>query len=137
MEGIQLSLFGRTYPELSAATKAETFSPSSRRSPKSRGDVMYLSLSSSMERYNGVKTAASWEMVSRLPGACWTLNFGESPSAAKESTLWQILQADAPQKYYLSARACQGILRRAERRGKELPTMLREALEEAIGMARM
>ena len=96
------------------------------------GGVMFLSLSPSRESSNGAKTAASWEMVSRLPGVCWTLNIGESPSAARESTLWQILQADAPVKYYLSARACQGIMRRAERRGKELPPMLREALEEAI-----
>ena len=59
-------------------------------------------------------------------------NTGECPSAAKESTLWQILQADAPEKYSLSALACAGILRRAERRGKALPKMLREALEEAV-----
>jgi hypothetical protein len=49
--------------------------------------------------------------------------------------LWQILQADAPEKYYLSARACEGILRRAERRGKALPPMLREALEEAVALS--
>lgn len=29
----------------------------------------------------------------------------------------------------ITATACKGILRRAERRGKELPKMLREALE--------
>lgn len=33
-------------------------------------------------------------------------------------------------KYYLSAKACQGILNRAKRRGKELPEMLRIALEQ-------
>lgn len=32
-------------------------------------------------------------------------------------------------KYYLSPRACEGILRRAERRGKKLPEPLRAALE--------
>ena len=62
-----------------------------------------------------------------------TLNFGESPSVVKESTLSQILQADAPEKYSLSQRACAGILRRAEKRGKELPTLLKEALMEVIG----
>lgn len=137
MEGIQLSLFGRTCPELSAAIGGETFSPFSKRSPKSQRGVMFLNLSQNRGSSNGAKTAASWEMVSRLHGVCWMPNTGESPSAARESTLWQILQADAPVKYYLSARACQGILRRAERRGKKLPTMLREALEEAIGMAQM
>jgi len=35
---------------------------------------------------------------------------------------------DVPQRYYLSKRACQGILRRAERRGKELPPALQSAL---------
>lgn len=33
-------------------------------------------------------------------------------------------------KYYLSAKSCQGILNRANRRGKELPEMLRIALEQ-------
>lgn len=71
-------------------------------------------------------------MDSPLHGGCSTPNIGVCPSAVKESTLWQILQADAPEKYYLSAKACKGILRRAEKRGKQLPLMLREALEEAV-----
>jgi hypothetical protein len=32
----------------------------------------------------------------------------------------------------LSAKACEGILRRAEHRGKQLPPMLKEALEQMI-----
>ena len=34
-----------------------------------------------------------------------------------------------PARFYLSPRACQGILRRAEKRGKELPPLLKQALE--------
>jgi hypothetical protein len=68
------------------------------------------------------------------PGGCTTLNTGECPSAENASTLSQILQANAPEKYYLSAKACAGILRRAEKRGKELPGMLREALEEVVAL---
>ena len=132
MENTQDTQYGRTCRELSAATEAETFSPSSKRFAKSRGGIMYLSLPSDRENSNGVKMDVSWEMVSHLHGVCWMPNIGESPSAAKESTLLQILQEDVPQKYYLSGRACQGILRRAERRGKELPPMLREALEEVV-----
>jgi hypothetical protein len=41
--------------------------------------------------------------------------------------------SQVPQRFYLSAKACSGILRRAERRGKKLPTMLRVALE-AVAM---
>lgn len=37
-----------------------------------------------------------------------------------------------PQKYYLSARACQGILVRASRRGKPLPELLKQALLDMI-----
>ena len=36
-------------------------------------------------------------------------------------------------KYLLSKRACEGIVRRAEKRGKELPVVLKDALKEQIG----
>lgn len=49
------------------------------------------------------------------------------PETNKWSTSGCIL-GEGP-KYYLSAVACQGILRRAESRNKELPKMLKEALE--------
>lgn len=61
-----------------------------------------------------------------------TPNFGESPNVERESTLLQILEANVPEKYYLSRKACEGILKRAGRRGKVLPAMLQEALEEVI-----
>ena len=59
-------------------------------------------------------------------------SFGESPSVDVESHLSQILEAYPHQKYYLSAKACQGILRRAQKRGKILPPMLKQALNEMI-----
>ena len=62
-------------------------------------------------------------------GECWTLSFSESHSAAGESFLWQVLETAPAPKYYLSARACAGILRRAEKRGRELPENLKDALE--------
>ena len=42
------------------------------------------------------------------------------------SRLSSILQADVPKSYYLSSRACLGILRRASARGKELPEIARD-----------
>jgi len=68
-------------------------------------------------------------MVFPLRGELLTRNFRESPSVAAVVTLSQILMANVPEKYYLSPKACQGILRRASARGKELPPMLKEALE--------
>lgn len=63
-----------------------------------------------------------------------THNTGEFPSEDAASTLSQILQAEVPEKYYLSQKACLGILRRASARGKELPEVLRLALERQASM---
>ena len=61
-------------------------------------------------------------------GELMMLNTGESPNAAVESRLSQILEDNPQEKYYLSAKACRGILRRAERRGKDLPETLKAVL---------
>ena len=123
-------LCGKTSPEPSAATKAKTSAPCSKRSVTCGKEQTFLFLS--LRTGDGLLPDASWEKVSALPGVSMTLNTGECPSAARESTLSQILEANAPEKYFLSAKACAGILRRAEKRGKELPPMLKEALEEAV-----
>ena len=65
---------------------------------------------------------------SLLLGGYWTLNFGESPRDAEESSLSQILEATVPERYYLSPKACGGIIRRAGNRGKKLPPILEAAL---------
>lgn len=66
-------------------------------------------------------------------GDCLTLNTSEAPNHVRESTLWQVLVKDSiPEKYYLSSRACEGIISRAERKGKPLPPLLRLALETTI-----
>jgi hypothetical protein len=61
-----------------------------------------------------------------------TLNTSESRSAAVDAYLSDILEiGDLPRRYFLSQKACAGILRRAERRGKELPPALKAALVQA------
>jgi DNA (cytosine-5)-methyltransferase 1 len=58
------------------------------------------------------------------------LNISDSPNDASACSLSQVLETGSiPAKYFLSSKACAGILRRAEKRGKTLPTALREALE--------
>ena len=56
-------------------------------------------------------------------------SFGEFPREENASHLSQILVECADQKYYLTEKACTGILRRAAKRGKPLPEELRTALE--------
>ena len=58
-----------------------------------------------------------------------TLNTGEKPRKNNPSRLSEVLEENADERYSLSAKACQGILNRAERRGKELPPELKAALE--------
>ena len=63
------------------------------------------------------------------------LNTGAFPNEENVSTLSEILMAKVPEKYCLSPKACQGILRRASARGKELPEILRLALERQAGLS--
>src|SRR6185312_15607878 len=63
------------------------------------------------------------------PTAFLTLSISEFPSGAVASSLSDVLETgDLPQRYFLSPKACAGILRRAEKRGKELPPALHAAL---------
>jgi len=65
----------------------------------------------------------------------WTLSTSEFHSAAAASSLSDILEVgDVPQRFYLSPKACSGILRRAEKRGKELPEALAAALREVAAL---
>ena len=59
-------------------------------------------------------------------------NTSESLRDADVSSLSEVLEMNAPEKYSLSAKACRGIQRRAEKRGKVLPNMLMEALMEVV-----
>ena len=57
------------------------------------------------------------------------INCGEQPAEKNPTRLSQILEPMPESRYSLSAKACAGILRRAESRGKVLPETLRTALE--------
>ena len=66
----------------------------------------------------------------------WTRSTLESPKGAEEffCSLASLLQppSDVQTRYYLSPKACQGILRRADKRGKNLPAKLQKALEATV-----
>jgi hypothetical protein len=64
---------------------------------------------------------------------CLTLSTSEYPKDADVSLLLDVLETgNLPQKFYLSPLACEGILRRAEKRGKVLPPLLQKALERSV-----
>lgn len=62
-------------------------------------------------------------------------NTGESPKDAVESSLSSILEDNVPPKYHLSVKACLGILRRGEKRGKPFPELLKAVLERQAGVS--
>lgn len=68
--------------------------------------------------------------VTLWPGASSTPSTGVFPREENASTLSQILMDKVPPRFYLSPRACQGILRRASEHGRVLPEVLRLALEQ-------
>ena len=75
-----------------------------------------------------------WEILSPWLGESWTLNTGASPREGRACSLSQILEDSPPRKYYLSRKACLGILRRARERGKPLPPQLEAALKAQAGL---
>lgn len=81
---------------------------------------------------DGAKPEQLPEMDGPWLGDSSTLNIGECPREENVSLLSWILQVDVPEKYYLSAKACRGILTRASRRGKKLQELLETALLEMI-----
>ena len=126
------SLYGKMSPAPSVPTKEKTSEPSSMPSaPSATVPLMYLDLRMGYGNLLG----AYWETVTALHGGSTMPSTGVCPSVVRESTLSQILDLNVPEKYSLSPTACAGIIRRAEKRGKELPDMLRDALMETIGLA--
>ena len=64
----------------------------------------------------------------------WNNFRGQSRSAGSVSSLSDILvSGNIPPRYYLTVKCAEGILRRAARRGKTLPPVLKEALLRQTG----
>lgn len=117
--------YGKTSPEHCQAQEEKTSTECSKKPRKSQTkQPLFLDL----RKANGQPQDVSWVMGIPSHGESSMLNFGESPSVVVESRLSQILQDNPHPKYCLSPKACQGVLRRAEKRGKELPEVLKAAL---------
>ena len=77
-----------------------------------------------------------WEILSPWRGGASILNTGLAPRKEENVySLSQILEDTVPEKYFLSERACLGILRRSLKRGKTLPEVLQTALIRQAGLS--
>lgn len=136
----QVSLFGpdswcgKTCPEHSAQTAETTSGPFSKR--RSESQTRTPPTFHYLQKENGLWLTAGWGMDGPSPTEFSMLSFGECPSVAVESRLSQILEDTPHQKYRLSAKACAGVLRRADRRGKKLPPELEAALLAQSGVCK-
>lgn len=78
-----------------------------------------------------------WEILSPWRGESSIRNTGPAPhSGAAGSTLSSILEDNPHPKYYLTRKACAGIIRRSSERDKPLPSILQKALELQAGISR-
>lgn len=117
----QGGLFGRTSPEHSAATKGE----------------ILLSLLEKWQGANclspamvGERKAWRWVQMDSSNGLCLTRNGSEWRNGGAACSLSSILETGPiDPRYFLSPTACAGIIRRSEKRGKELPEHLAHALQ--------
>ena len=134
MKAAQSGLFGKTFPVFSQATAAKIlpncyrYSPDGKLTrPQTDGEVS--------ESSNSRPDVSGWR------GGCLTCSIAEWTAfreryhnAETVCSLSDILETgDVPRKYFLSQKACLGILRRAEKRGKELPKVLEDALRTQAG----
>ena len=124
MENIQLSLFGRMYSELFQVTTERILEPCLKKSQTPIFQCLQVENGQPQEWLEGERLTPLGESL--------MLNIGEYPSVENESTLSEILEDNVPEKYYLSPKACLGILRRAKNKGRKLPDNLRIALEQKV-----
>ena len=99
----QQSLFGKTSSELGYLETGWIISPYCERSRAPKFQCLLLDSGQMPEWCEGD------DVIS--PGAFWTPNIGQTLElhAGKESFSWQILQANVPEKYYLSPAHCSRI----------------------------
>lgn len=133
-EQISLDIWsGKMCPERSVRTRGEISQQSLMKRSASRSRKPPVCMCLQKAGRLG-EASAMWMEDGALLGESWTLNTGESPSVAVESFLWQILEDSPPQRYYLSQKACRGILERVKARGKKLPEQLLWALKKQAGI---
>lgn len=120
---------------LSQVGKGRIFIPLSKSFVPSRETEKFMFL----DLRGGKKLEPSWQTLSASHGELSTRNIGECPNHAVESTLSSVLENMGGggikstlllQKYSLTPKACQGILRRAHSKGRKLHPILKRMLTE-------
>ena len=131
-QDIWSSKMSQVYSAATLTTTTEETSELCLRKSQESKIKMPLFLDLTQRTDDGLQADVSWVEGGPLLGEYMMHSFGEYPNEENASHLSQILEAIPHRKYSLSAKACEGILRRASNRGKELPQMLKDALVQQI-----
>lgn len=124
-------------PSSSGKTSPECSQPRTTPSAASLQDLPAKMIRSSRQGVNGRTLVLCMAPKEQSHGGFLMPNISAWPNDASVSSLSQVLETGSiPQRFFLSTTACAGILRRAEKRGKELPTPLRIALTEVAQTAK-
>ena len=135
---MQLTMFDQQ--ETSASSSGKT-SPESSPTKAMRSGASLVPwwanpMRSSRQGENGRTLVVCMAPAEQQHGGCWMPNISAWLNDAAVCSLSQVLeQGSIPQRYFLSPKACAGIIRRAEVRGKKLPEQLAAALLAAAGSA--
>ena len=131
---MQLTMFDEPEAMPSASSSGKMFQESSAPRTTPSGASLGRSLdaippSSRWPRPGGPTRVWLLDPGEQSPGASWMPNISAWPNDAAVCSLSQVLEKGLiPQRFFLSGKACAGILRRAEKRGKSLPPPLHAAL---------
>lgn len=131
---MQLTMFAPDEAMTSASSSGRT-SPASSRPKTMLSGAFWLALPEKMTRWSHQGASGRTLVLCMDPreqslGGPWTPNTSEWPNDAAVCSLSQVLEKGSiPPRFFLSGTACAGILRRAEKRGKQLPPSLHAALQ--------
>lgn len=128
---MQLTMFDQQATSASSSGKTSPASSPTKATPSAASSAPWWAnpMRSSRQGENGRTLVVCMVPAEQQHGGCWMPNISAWPNDAAVCSLSQVLeQGSIPQRYFLSAKACAGILRRAEARGKTLPAELHSAL---------
>lgn len=126
-------------PELFAVPDGSSGKTCPARSAATRGEILlswlarWQDANSLSPQMAGDRKAWRWVTADLSNGPSLTRNGSEWRRGGVACSLSSILETGPiDPRYYLSPKACAGILRRAEKRGKELPAPLAHALQAVV-----
>lgn len=126
MDGIQLSLYGKTWQERFHQITGWILLPYSRPLPAAKFQCLILENGQAPEWYAG--------RVLKSLGGCWTASISESPNGGEEFFLWRILQENAPRKYYLTPHILTKLLNMAMKADCRFPRRIEVMLVKQGGI---